>query len=135
MSYLDHSAGFPPHALRPDAHSLCTLYWPRNLVWVMTEPTRPCDDSVRAGQVFFFFFVASTVKFESDSFLSRQCVVVPLLFAVNPAELRRTVSEACACCASNFDFYLGDGFGVVNIKCAGVPAGSEVFKNRGMYYI
>lgn len=134
MSYLDHSAGFPPHALHPDAHSLCTLCWPRNLVWVMTEPTRPCDDTVRAGQV-FFFFVASTVKFHSDSFLSRQCVVAPLLFVVNPAELRRTVSEACACRAFNFDFYLPDGFGVLNIKYAGVSAGSEVFENRGMYYI
>lgn len=78
------------------------------------------------GRFFFFFFlfVASTVKFQSDSFLSRQCVVVPLLFAVNPAELRRTVSETCA---FNFDFYLEDGFGVVNIKYAGVSAGSEVF--------
>lgn len=82
-----------------------------------------------------FFFFLSTVKFQSDSFLSRQCVVVPLLFTRDPAELRRTVSEACACRASNFDFDLGDGFGVVNIKYAGVSAGSEVFKNRGVYCI
>lgn len=79
--------------------------------------------------------MASTVKFQSDSFLSPQCVVVPLLLAVNPAELRRTVSEAGACRAFNFDFYLGDDFGVVNMEYAGVSAGSEVFKNRGVYCI